>query len=111
MSKTPLPPEVNELMAAWRARGHFGHVPSKYVSFHQDLARAALNDLVNERKLTLHNTYEADDGWFSGMKVVWAIVEEPGGRLVKLSWSDSNQEFFEHNHGSWPYRLLSKTAT
>jgi len=103
-NKTPLPEMVKVKMDAWRDAGNWAPVPAEYVQFHKDLAYQALPKLVQEHGLTVHKTWEGDQGWMDGMNVLYAIIEERSGRLVKLSWHDSNQEFFEHGSGSWPYR-------
>jgi hypothetical protein len=101
--KQPVPESIEAKMCAWRREG-FSEVPSEYVAFHKQLAEPALAALVSDHRLTVHRTYEDFDGWGDGMRVLHAIVEEPNGRLVKLSWHDGNQEFFEHGAGSWPYK-------
>ena len=102
MSKTPLPAEIAAQMDQWRK--DLIPLPRDYIKFHQKLAHTALESLAKAHRLIIHREWILDDGWLDGMWVVWAIIEEPKGRLVKLSWCDSNQEFFEHGTGSWPYR-------
>jgi len=89
--KQPLPESIEKKMRAWREG--FSEVPADYIVFHKGLAEPALASLAAEHGLTVHRTYEDSDGWFDGMRVLHAIVEERGGRLVKLSWHDGNQEF------------------
>lgn len=101
-NKTELPGSIKGQMHLWREG--VVPLPKDYILFHKDLAERALDTLVKDHGLTLHRKYEADQGWMDGMKVVFAVVEEKSGRLVKLSWHDGNQEFFEHGCGSFPYR-------
>jgi hypothetical protein len=104
MAKTPVPPEVEKKMKAWR-RG-FAGFPIEYIEFNEKLANDALAALKAEG-FTVHKYWLATDGWFDGMKAVYAIVER-SGNLYKLQWNDSNQEFFlcHPNHGgSSPFRL------
>jgi len=101
-TKTALPESIKSKMALWREG--FCDMPSEYVEFHKELAEMALKVLVSEHGLTVHNSFMKGDGWLDGMKALHVVVEERSGRLVKLSWHDGNQEFFEHGCGSWPYR-------
>lgn len=103
MNRAKLPENIQSQMNAWREG--FADFPKDYIDFHKTLAENALELLKQTGGLTVHRVYVDSDGWYDGMRVVYAIVEERSGRLVKLSWHDGNQEFFEHGAGSWPYRL------
>ncbi len=106
-SKVELPQDVKVAMNIWRAQGCWGGVPNVYIVFHNGLAEAAV-EALKALRITVHRTFVDDDGWMDGMTALYAIIEEPGGRLVKLVWNDSNQEFFEKGSGSWPYRFTAK---
>lgn len=103
MERVALPDSIRSQMVAWREG--FASFPKDYIDFHKTLAENALDLLKHSEQVTVHRVYVASDGWMDGMRVVYAIIEERSGRLVKLSWHDGNQEFFEHGAGSWPYRL------
>jgi hypothetical protein len=107
-TKVSLPESIKSQMSAWREG--FCDMPAAYIAFHKDLAEKALTVLVAEHGLTVHSTTMKGDGWLDGMQVVTVVVEEKSGRLVKLSWHDGNQEFFERGCGSWPYRPNAKKA-
>lgn len=108
MKKISLPESIDKKMRLWRM--DLCCMPEEYIEFHANLAKPTLDALVAEHRLKVHRTYMESDGWLDGMRALHAIVEEKSGRLVKLSWHDGNQEFFEHydkGGGSGPYRLRS----
>jgi hypothetical protein len=109
MSKVALPESIKSQMSAWREG--FCDMPSEYVAFHKDLAEKALPVLVAEHGLTVHSTTMKGDGWMDGMNVLQVVIEEKSGRLVKLSWHDGNQEFFERGIGSFRYRPNRKVSS
>lgn len=104
MAKTPVPANIEKKMKLWRL-GLTG-MPPEYIAFNRELANKALEGLKAEG-FTVHKTWEATDGWFDGMLVVFAIVEKRDN-LYKLHWHDGNQEFFvqhPNSGGSSPFRL------
>lgn len=106
--KIQIPAHVAEHMRSWRAHGCWGAPPQSFIEFHKALALTALDAL--EKDFIVHKNWVADDGWMDRMVVVWAILEhKKTGKLVKIHWHDSNQEFFASHEsgGSSPLSFRS----
>jgi len=102
-----LPEKIKSEMRRWREIGDISF-PKSYIEFHRFLANKHFTNLLRRDLITriYHRGFE-DDGWCDGMKAVVAVIEDKFGRLFKLVWNDSNQEFFAvHNSGgSSPFRF------
>lgn len=100
----PMPASLVGEMQLWRQG--LRALPESYIRFHKELAEKAL-DLLVEGGYILHRRYMADQGWFDGMRAMFAIVEVKPNKVVKLTWHDGNQEWFlcHEGGGSSPLRL------
>jgi hypothetical protein len=100
---TPAYETIGPLMKRWRSNGCPYGVPQSYITYHENLARQALEDLKRDG-CKVHSTTMERDGWMmDDMKVLVAVVEEPNGRLCKLVWHDSHDDGYfmekQPNHG------------
>ena len=95
MNVIPLP-KVIKVSTPSFMRDHQG-----YVSAHEGLARARLEVLKVSHGIKVHSTEIVNEGWGDGMKVLQAVIELKSGKLMKLQWMDSNQDFGKkyENHG------------
>ena len=99
-----LPADIQREMKLFRMGAM--SLPTSYINFHRDLALKAKEELAKTH--TIHRDYMAKDGWFDGMRVVYLIVEDEGGRLFKLHWHDGSQTYFKEckQGGSTPYHAI-----
>ena len=106
----PLPESISNKMSAWR-KGLTVSMPNAYIDFHWKLAEETLLALQKEGVI-VHATYNVDDGWGDGMKVMQVIVELPDGSLHKLKYVDTAQSFMvAMQTGGWSapqHELLRK---
>ena len=104
--KVELPKEISAKMKMWREG--WDSFPSEYTDFHNILASKSLLAMVDRGQILLHKSWMASDGWGDGCTMLHAIIEETKtGKLVKIKWCDSNQDWFEAcQGGGWgTYRL------
>jgi len=66
-------------------------MPEAYISYHKELAEAALKVLTETKGLIVHSSEMVNDGWGDEMHNLQAVVETPDGKLEKIKWGDSHE--------------------
>lgn len=94
-----LPASIQAEMQLWRAG--IVSFPQNYNNYHAARARLSLSKHATAKQFTVHNTFEACDGWGYGFRPVHAIIELPNGELKKIKWCESGAWFEATQGGGW----------
>ncbi len=98
-TRVKLPAKYAREMKLWRSG--LAPMPENYIAFHRSLAEARLEELA-KGGLVVHSRAMEDAGWLDGMRELRAVVETRSGKLLKLTWNDSNQDFMRRcDGGGW----------
>lgn len=92
VEKATVPDNIERLMKEWRQG--FRSMPRQYIDFHKDLAEKRLEHLRSVYGFRVIEAALRNSGWFDGMRELNAIIETRKGKLRRLKWCDSNQDFF-----------------
>lgn len=87
---------IERKMKLWR--DGFSSLPKEYIEYHKKLAENSLEE-AKAKGYKIHNTFMELDGWLDEMKVLFAIIESPEGKLLKVHWQDANKR------GYWMEKL------